>query len=253
MIRTGTLQASLDNRRDLRTPSGTAYAKSDFIVSEPEDAVAPQAYLVEQEPNSTIHAHFHQENQFQVVVDGSATIGRHEVAPVSVHYANRHTGYGPINAGPQGVSYLTLRDHVTANAYYLPESRPLMEDLPRRNRFAERVAVSTADTLRARTDNEVAPLIEPEADGLAAWVVRIAPLATAALPDASGDRFHIVIAGSLERDGKSLPPMTIVFASDDEAPLALRASAEGCEVLVLQYPRNEARSKLRLQRAEARA
>ena len=85
-------------------------------------------------------------------------------------------------------------------------------------------------------------MIEPEADGLAAWVVRIPPSTTPPLPDVGGARFHLVIAGSLSLETDSLPWMTTIFASEDEAPLMLRASSLGCEVLILQYPHASGRS-----------
>ena len=43
-----------------------------------------------------IRPHFHVQDQFQVVAEGGGTLGRHAVAPIHVHYASRHTGYGPL-------------------------------------------------------------------------------------------------------------------------------------------------------------
>ncbi|HYF16365.1 MAG TPA: hypothetical protein VEA40_00750 [Ramlibacter sp.] len=238
MIRTGTLRQSLANRRPLQTPDGTHYFKSDFIQSQPEDAVAPQAFLIEQAPNSVIRPHFHQENQFQVVVGGGAELGRHAVAPVSVHYASRHTGYGPITSGAQGVSYFSLRDRVTALAYYLPESRELMEDVPRRNLFADHVPVAEPAQLRALHGVEATPVLPLQADGVAAWAVRLAPGASHWLPLPAGgaDRFHLVLSGAVVRDGESLPRLATVFASAQETPLVLQAGDDGAQVLVLQFP-----------------
>jgi hypothetical protein len=238
MIRTGTLRQSLANRRPLQTPDGTHYFKSDFILSQPEDAVAPQAFLIEQAPNSVIRPHFHQENQFQVVVDGGADLGRHAVAPVSVHYASRHTGYGPITSGAQGVSYFSLRDRVTALAYYLPESRPLMEDVPRRNVFAQRIEVAQPAQLQALPAVQLDAAIDGQPDGVAAWVVRLPPGSRnwVPLPPGGADRFHLVLAGSLRQAAEALTRLSTVFTSFDEPPLVMEADAEGAQVLVLQFP-----------------
>jgi hypothetical protein len=58
--------------------------RNGLIASPPEDAVAPQAFLVEQDPGTVIEPHFHLENEFQVMVGGSGSLGRHVVEPVSL-------------------------------------------------------------------------------------------------------------------------------------------------------------------------
>jgi hypothetical protein len=70
-------------------------------------------------------------DQFQVVVRGSGLIGKHEVAPLTVHFAAAYTGYGPTHAGEQGLDYLVFRLGVDAGAAYLPESRDAMKPVPR--------------------------------------------------------------------------------------------------------------------------
>src|ERR671918_331147 len=73
-------------------------------------AGVPQLLLVEQPvPGSTVLAHYHSTDQYQVFMDGGGKLGRHDVRPISVHYTNRYTGYGPIVAGPEGVTYYVLR------------------------------------------------------------------------------------------------------------------------------------------------
>ena len=52
----------------------------------------PMAFLVEQDPGEVANAHFHQADQFQVVVAGSGTLGAHAVQPVSVHFAAAPAG-----------------------------------------------------------------------------------------------------------------------------------------------------------------
>lgn len=247
MIRIGTLEASLANRRPLSLPNGTRYFKSDLILSQPDAAISPQAFIIEQEPGSTIRPHFHQENQFQVVVAGEGHIGRHEVVPISLHYASRHTGYGPVVAGERGVTYLTLRDRFTIEAWYLPDSKHLMEDVPRRNLFAERIDVEPDASLQKQREGSLRTVIAPEPDGVAACVVSIAPRQAMAVPTPAGgaDRFHLVIAGELVLDAQCLRRGSIVFASADEAPLPLNASGSGAQVLVMQYPAKRARGSSR--------
>ena len=94
----------------------TTYFGTNFAMRGPEtppppgpEVVYPMAFLVEQSAGSTVQAHFHAANQFQVVVAGRGMLGRHEVAPICVHYTNAFNSYGPICAGGEGLNYFTLR------------------------------------------------------------------------------------------------------------------------------------------------
>src|ERR1700689_743042 len=53
------------------------------------DALFPMAFLVEQDPGSTASAHYHQQDQFQLVVGGYGTLGLHDVRPLTVHFAGK--------------------------------------------------------------------------------------------------------------------------------------------------------------------
>lgn len=52
---------------------------------------------------------------------GGGGLGRNNdvMHPLAAHYADHHTGYGPINAGPQGFSCFTLRAKTDSGAVYL--------------------------------------------------------------------------------------------------------------------------------------
>lgn len=238
MIRTATLQGEQANRRHLTLSNGTGYWRSDLLMSAETDAPAPQAFLIQQDPDTLIRPHFHAQDQFQVVAEGGGTIGRHPLAPISVHYASRHTGYGPIVAGGAGLSYFTLRAVTTPLAYFLPESRDRMEDLPRRNILGRTIAPSTCDALRARTDVAIEPVIEPQADGVAAWLLRLPPGMAHRLSSAAirGDRFYLVGEGEMVAPGGTLPRFATAFVSAEEPDFDVVAGAAGLEVLTLHFP-----------------
>ncbi len=85
-----------------------------------QDALFPMAFLVEQDPGSTANAHYHQQDQFQVIVGGHGTMGTHEARPVTVHFAAAHTAYGPIRASnDEGVHYFTLRNSFDPGAKFM--------------------------------------------------------------------------------------------------------------------------------------
>ena len=69
----------------------------------------PQGFLVEQPLGAVTEPHFHETNQFQVVVEGGGTFGTKHLSPLAIQYANAHPSYGPIVSGARGVTYFTLR------------------------------------------------------------------------------------------------------------------------------------------------
>ena len=83
------------------------------------------------------------------------------------------------------------------------------------------------------------PLFAPADDGLLALALRLAPGASTTLPDAGegGGQYHVVLSGSLTRDGEVFGPLAVEFASPDEGAVALEAGGEGLELLVLRFPR----------------
>ena len=186
-----------------------------------------------------IRPHFHAQDQFQVVAEGGGTLGRHAVAPIQVHYASRHTGYGPITAGSQGLSYFTFRAVTTPYAYFLPESRDQMQSLPKRNLLGHRSRAFRRGR-RCAPVSEVAieTIIEPQPDGVAAWLLRLPPSATFVLSEKAegADRFYLVGEGVMVARSERLPRFATAFVSADERDFELVAGEEGLEALVLQFP-----------------
>lgn len=219
MIRTGTLELAQANRRHLHLANGTGYWRSDLIVAgdDADGGWRPQAFLVEQDAGSVILPHFHEENEFQVVVDGDGEFGRHPVRPVMVHYAGRHTGYGPIKSGSRGLWYFSLRAIADPGARFLPQARGEMEKGPKRQLLGE--------------------TIEPQPDGIAAWMLRVPPGKPVQPPVHPGGaaRFYVVIEGELQWQGERLPRFAAAFVSGEEIHGALAGDA-GVRLLALQFP-----------------
>jgi hypothetical protein len=214
VIRTGTLESAQANRRHLRLANGTGYWRSDLIADSADGGDhrrqagpwMPQAFLVEQDPDSVILPHFHEENEFQVFIEGDGAIGRQALRPVAVHYAGRHTGYGPITSGSRGLWYFSLRAIADPGARFLPEARDRMEKGPKRHLFGE--------------------TIEPQPDGIAAWISSRNDFP--AKDEAA--RFYVVLAGEISHAGSTLPRLSVIFA--DEA-FAYQGDAS---VLCTQFP-----------------
>lgn len=232
MIRLGFASLAQERRR-VRHINGRDFHKSEWMESGEDPVLSPTVFLVEQPPNATLNTHFHGENQFQVVVQGSGTIGPHPLQTVTVHYAGAYTGYGPIVAGDQGLAYLTLRPVFEAG------SKKTVEEMvrgPKRHMTSARHDELDPAALKELTAVESRELIPLQGDGIAASVLRMPPGAGARGldPATGGGQFFVVFGGSLEYQGQRLTRWESLFLSADERPLEIHAGADGLELLCLQ-------------------
>jgi len=237
----------LKHRRIVKsTGTGEAHWRTDFIGCRGEGEMRdePQAFLIEMTPNEVIVPHFHEVDQYQVFVAGGGSLGRsHDVTvPIAVHYTDQYTGYGPINAGPQGFSYFTLRAKTDPGAVYLhkPGYREKLKPSKKRH-FLAHITLSTEPVLLNRREAVLEPLLEKQGemnDGLAAFLLRLGPAMTVTGPDPAGSRgqHYLVVNGSLNHGGASYPAWSTLFVGPNEGPLNVQAGGGGVEALVLQYP-----------------
>lgn len=222
-----------------RLGNGTEYEITSYLgAGMPKDAVGPVGYLVEQERNSTILPHFHQANQFQVVVAGGGLLGKMPVGPVTVHYAAAFTPYGPIVSAEDGLFYFTLRDAFDPGARFMPESRDQLPRVPRRHAAAQADHPLAPPALASLGETDRRTLIETTEDGLGAWRLRLPPGAawSGPAPASGGGQFHLLLTGEAAVDGQELGSLGLIHIRCDEAPPALAAGPSGAEVLVMQFP-----------------
>jgi hypothetical protein len=236
--------------RKLIPVKGDEYGVSGYIGAAPvrgvylegnevNDNGLPQGFLVEQPAGAITRPHFHEVDQFQVIVDGDGKLGKGDIRPVTVHFAGGHTPYGPLIAGDAGVTYFTLRAAWDPGAKYMPESRDKLKPVRRRYRLAPAVSLSDAAALAARDTVALEPIMEPEEDGLAGYVLRLGAGGKVNLPDpATGaGQYLVVVNGSLAHDGGDMPRWSCLYQTADEAPLPARAGAAGLELLILRFPK----------------
>ncbi|GAB6987525.1 hypothetical protein [Nocardioides pyridinolyticus] len=212
---------------------GERFGHTDLITSGEGDR-APHAFVVDQPPEARIPTHFHAIDQFQVFIAGGGTIGRKPIEPVTVHYTNAYTGYGPIIAGPEGLRYLTLRPRHRAEsrAQVLPDQKQAQNAAPRRHRLG--AVVMDKPGPRTTVDEQV--ILPREEDGLFAASLSVPPGHIVKLPDCAGmGRFVLVLAGSVAVGGTVSDALSCVFAFPEERPV-LEAGSEGAELVVLDYP-----------------
>ncbi|MGH8641570.1 MAG: hypothetical protein ACRET6_07655, partial [Burkholderiales bacterium] len=160
-----------------------------------------------------------------------------------VHYADHHTGYGPINAGPQGYSYFTLRARSDPGAHYLhkPGYREALKPSRKRHGVAADITLSTEPVLMDLKQAKEEPLLQDldGSDGLGASIIRMGPGMSRAGPDprAGGGQYYLVLNGSMEIDTGKYSAWSTVFVSRDDAPLSFKAGPKGLEALLLSFPK----------------
>jgi len=240
---------AMKNERRIQV-NGKEYMLNEFVGAMPlrghyeqgnevNDNGMPQGFLVTQPPGSVTPAHFHEPNQFQVFIEGSGRLGAKPAPPLTVQYANGHTPYGPIVAGPQGLKYFTLRQRWDPGAKYVPGALSKLQKGRQRTRMASGLALSPEDGCRSRKTAAVETIFETEADGLAAFFFRVAPgERVLGLPDPreGGGQYLLVASGQAIYDSRQLDRLSTIFVSHNEKPPVVSAGKTGLELLALQFP-----------------
>ena len=208
-----------------------------------DDVVYPMAFLVEKDAAAVVKPHFHQADQYQVVVQGSGRLGIHDIATVAVHYTDAYSAYGPIIAADEGVSWFTLRNAWDPGARYMPAQRQQLREA--RARYQHREA--TCGPLPPLSDAELAALsgvngtavIEETRDGLGTWRYTVPALGSLTGPDPAtgGGQFWLVTAGTAKVPGGALLPVnSCIFVAPDDLAADLTAGPLGADLLCMQFP-----------------
>lgn len=238
-------------RKERQVPTGTAW-RTNFIDPDPQNPATPQAFLVEGTPGRVIKPHFHDYDQYQVIVSGDGLMGKHQLTVNAVHFSRAHTPYGPIVFG-QGMGFLTLRAVKDAGAQYLddPATRSKLDAINNRKPFqvTEAPKFETVDSGAAlHAFSEIR-----DDEGLGSFSMRVAPNSKAFAPDPSGSngQYLIIVGGSLLYEGKEYKALSVAFVKPQEGRMELAAGAAGLDVLVLNFPRAVARTAEAAPKAQA--
>lgn len=209
-------------------------AAMDPSLPKPEPGILhPQAFIVEQEADSTLDPHFHHADQFQLFVAGSGRMGKMDLHPFKVHFAQAGTPYGPILAGPGGLHYMTLRNGWDQGPRFVTRHREELRAIGRPKRHVGPAAINL-DGEAPQTD-----IFPPAADGLAGRLFGMAPGSRleGPPPREGGGQTWVVARGVATIEGKALPPLSVLFTAPDESAVQLAAAEEGAALILLQFPR----------------
>ena len=260
-MHTGIREATAHTRFERQTSEGNKIWRTDYFGPPPSPASSnsvrpdapntgvytppaageirdPQAFLVEQSPGAVVHPHFHFVDQFQVVVDGGGTLGRHDVSPISVHFASGHTGYGPITPGPDGLKYFTLRASADeTGAQYLPANRHKMHAIPKKNVLLDAIPLAGPDELCQLTQVRRINVKQDES-GLRVDVVSIPPgmqTEISGQPKSAG-LMILVVSGSFSHAEQAFTRWSCMVIGNNESGALLKGGADGAQILALQFP-----------------
>ena len=224
-------------RKERQVPTGTAW-RTNFITPDENNPDSAQAFLVEGTPGREIRSHFHDNDQYQVIVSGDGVLGKHRLQVNAVHFSRRHTPYGPIVFGQQ-MGFLTLRAQKDPGAQYLddPATMTKLKSLENRKPWQAtelpKFEPATPDAA-LHVFNEL-----KDEEGLASFSMSVAPNAKALAPDPadSNGQYLIIVRGSLHYEGKEYKALSVAFIKPQEGAFELVAGADGLDVLVLHFPR----------------
>ena len=246
MIQAVNHDIAVKSRRTGTSSNGQRRWYTDLIGDQKVDQVqdGPQSHYTEMDANGVIVPHFHQVSQFQIMVSGTGSIGRNALPLIGLHYADHHTAYGPINAGPYGLGLFTLRARSDPGAIYLakPGYKDFLKPSKKRYLLAENIALSTECVLEHRGKATLESVLEKDADtsdGLGASMLRMGAGLKTTGPDprTTGGLYYLMLNGSMVLNDMNYPTWSLVYANRTDVPFEVAAGPQGLEALVLSFPR----------------
>lgn len=202
---------------------------------------APTAALNRYEGGGTSRysaAHFHEVDQFQIIMEGSGEFGRHHVEPYYVHFSRAYTPYGPLQSDKDtGWGFIVLRSRLDSGAQRFPYSLEKLKQIPDRKPWQVTTKVSFPAATEGVAVQDV-PEIRDE-QGLFTRTITMASNARTMAPDpAVGDgQYVVVVKGSLIYEEKEREAPTVVFTKRDEPAFEIHAGAQGLEAVIMNFPK----------------
>jgi rubredoxin len=232
------------NRRGSTDRGAPGALSTTFFRATRDTPDAPTAALNRYEGGESRYsaAHFHEVDQFQIIMEGSGEFGRHHVEPYVVHFSRAYTPYGPLQSDKvTGWGFIVLRSRFDSGAQRFPWSLEKLKQIPNRKPWQ----VTTRIGFPAQNGDvsvQDIPEIKDE-QGLFTRTTAMAPNARMTAPDPSvGDgQYVVVVKGSLIHENKERHAPTVVFTRRDEPAFEIHAGAQGLEAVIMNFPKIAAR------------
>lgn len=229
-----------DRRKFQERPVGYMY-RTQFIDHRREPALGPHVFMIENSENRSLDTHFHDVDQFQIVIGGNGSLGKHALAPYSVHFARAFTPYGPLvsGSGGGGLAYITVRARTdpVPKAQRLPQHRSKLENMPNRKPWQ---VTGHASFGRSSIDDALQP-VEGVSDayGMAAYTLELAAgqEATSTAPVSGDGQCIVILQGSMIHNNVRKRGVTVIFVPPGDRSFQIKAGEEGLKAVVLNFPK----------------
>ncbi len=208
-----------------------------FLRAHADAPDGPTAVLTRYEGARYSAAHFHEVDQFQVIIDGEGEFGRHHVSPYCVHFSRAYTPYGPLQSDKEkGWVFIVLRARFDPGAQRFPAALEKLKQIP--NRMPWQV---TAKVTFPSETGDVSVRQVPEISGDKGLFTHALTMAsgsrTMTPPQSGGDgQYVVVVKGGLIHEGTLRDAPTVIFVKRDESAFCLQAGPEGLQAIIMNFP-----------------
>ena len=204
-----------------------------------ENPDLPFACLEVFSPRRCSSPHFHDVDQFQIMIAGKGKMGRHDIAVNSVHFSRSYTPYGPLIADAEtGLTCMIIRPRPGTRAQHSREAIANLRQIPDRHPW--QITRDINFPLIGSSSVVLQPVSEiQDENGLATYTLSMNPNSSAFTPDPSRGNglFVVVLKGSLLHDNKEANALTLVYVSPKETKFEICAGSGGLEGLIVQFAR----------------
>jgi len=218
--------------------NGLKYLRHDYFAPEVDPEFSPQSYLIKQLPKVVNPLHFHEQNQFQVFIEGQGSFGKHLIEPYVVHYAGAYTGYGPIVAGEEGLHYLTLRSSRDPGAKFLPAQMDLFKKGPKHHYTSPSMKALDHTDLNALKEVDFRWEHMDQNSGLGVGELKLPPHQAydIRIPNQAAGIFIVVMQGCLVANEQKMFKNENLYIAKKTESYSIRTDEQAVQVLVLQMP-----------------
>jgi rubredoxin len=232
------------NKRGSTAPGAPGALSTTFFRATRDTPDAPTASLNRYEGGESRYsaAHFHEVDQFQIIMEGSGEFGRHHVEPYYVHFARAYTPYGPLQSDKDtGWGFIVLRSHFDSGAQRFPGSLEKLKQIPDRKPWQVTAKVGFPAPTGDVSVKDVTEIKDEQ--GLFTRTITMTPNARTTAPDPSvGDgQYVVVVKGSLIYENKERQAPTVVFTKRDEPAFEIQAGAQGLDAVIMNFPKISSR------------
>jgi len=208
-----------------------------FLRAHADAPDAPTAVLTRYENERYSAAHFHEVDQFQVIIDGKGEFGRHHVSPYCVHFSRAHTPYGPLQSDKEtGWAFIVLRARFDPGAQRLPAALDKLKQIANRKPWQVTAQVTFPSEGGDVSVKEVAEISGDK--GLFTQAITMSPGSRTMTPrQAGGDgQYIVVVKGSLIHENAQRDAPIVIFVKRDELVFCLQAGPEGLQAIIMNFP-----------------